>query len=117
MKKERVRPSEDFLAMARRCSMAILENVVTMDESAISFHTPKTKQQSRQWLPKSQPGPVKAKVHATRTKQLVLALFNSKGLIDTNYKPRGTTVNASYIMEALGMFRKIFRKKRPEMVV
>jgi histone-lysine N-methyltransferase SETMAR len=59
---------------------------------------------------------VKAKVHATRTKQMVLVFFDSKGLIYTNYVPRGTTVNANYIVEALGTFMKILRKKRPQMV-
>jgi histone-lysine N-methyltransferase SETMAR len=116
MKKERVRTSELFLAMVRRHSMSLLDNIVTMDESAVSFHTPETKQQSMQWLPKGQPGPVKAKVHATRTKQMVLAFFDSKGLISTNYVPRGSTVNANYIVEALGSFLKILRKKRPQMV-
>jgi hypothetical protein len=59
---------------------------------------------------------VKAKVHMIRTKQMVLASFDRKGLIYTIYMPRGTTVNASYIMEALGMFMKILRKMRLEMV-
>jgi histone-lysine N-methyltransferase SETMAR len=87
MKKERVRTSELFLAMVRRRSMSLLDNIVTMDESAVSFHILETKQQSMQWLPKEQPGPVKAKVHATRTKQMVLAFFDSKGLLYTNYMP------------------------------
>jgi hypothetical protein len=46
---------------------------------------------------------------------MVLAFFDSKGLIYTNYVPRGTTVNATYIVEALGNFMKIFKKKRPIM--
>ncbi len=64
---------------------------------------------------KGQPDPVKAKVHTTRTKQMVLAFFNNKGLIYAKYVLRGTTVNARYIVEALGKFMKIFRKKRPVM--
>ncbi len=64
--------------------------------------------EGRVWL-------IKAKVHATRAKQMVLAFFDSKGPIYTNYMPRGTTVNAKYIMEALGNFTKIFKKKRPIM--
>jgi histone-lysine N-methyltransferase SETMAR len=115
MKKERVRTSEAYLAMVRRRSKAILENIVTMDESAVSFHTPKTKVQSKQWLKKGEPGPIKAKVHATRTKQMVLAFFNAKGLIYTNYVPKGATVNANYIVKALGIFLKVLRKKRPVM--
>jgi histone-lysine N-methyltransferase SETMAR len=45
-----------------------------------------------------------------------LAFFDSKGPIYTNYVPRGTTVNGNYIVEALGTFMKILRKKRPQMV-
>ena len=114
-KQERVRTCTEFLAMVQRRSKAMLDNILTIDESAVSFHTPETKQQSKQWLRKGTPGPIKAKVSASRTKQMVLAFFDSKGLIYTNYVPRGTTVNANYILEALGKSMKIFRQKRPVM--
>jgi hypothetical protein len=45
---------------------------------------------------------------------MVLAFFDSKGLIYRNYVPRGTTVNSKYIVEALGKFLKVFKQKRPE---
>jgi histone-lysine N-methyltransferase SETMAR len=35
---------------------------------------------------------------------MVLAFFDSKGLIYTNYVPTGTMVNAKYILNALGKF-------------
>ncbi len=95
--------------------MAMLENIVTKDESAVSFHTPETKQQSKQWWKKGEPGPIKAKVHVTTAKQMVLAFFDAKGLIYTNHVPRGTTVNATYIVEALGSLMKILKKNRPIM--
>jgi hypothetical protein len=38
--------------------MALLDWIVTMDESAVSFHTFQTKQQSKQWLEKGTPGPI-----------------------------------------------------------
>jgi hypothetical protein len=41
---------------------------------------------------------------------MVLAFFDAKGLIYDNYVPRGTTVNARYIVEALGSFLKILKK-------
>jgi hypothetical protein len=66
-------------------------------------------------LKKGKPGPIKAKVHEMREKQMVLAFFDAKGLIYTNYMPRGNTVNARYIVEALGSFLKILKKKRPVM--
>jgi histone-lysine N-methyltransferase SETMAR len=114
MKNERVRTCGAFMSLLRHHSMAMLDRIVTMDESAVSFHTPQTKQQSKQWLVKGAPGLIKAKVHASRSKQMVLAFFDSKGLICTNYVPKGSTVTASYIVEALGKFLKVFRQKRPE---
>jgi hypothetical protein len=57
-------------------------------------------------------------VHARRSKKLVLAVFNSKGVIYTNHMSRGTTgttMNASYIVEALGKFLKVFKQKRSDM--
>jgi hypothetical protein len=39
--------------------MEILDDTIIMDESVMSFHAPETQQQSRQWLPKGQPEPVK----------------------------------------------------------
>ncbi len=63
MKKERVRTSEEFLRKVRRYLMSMLDNIVTMDESAVSFHMPESKQQFKQWLAKGSLGPIKAKVH------------------------------------------------------
>jgi hypothetical protein len=51
--------------------MATLDDIVTMDESPVLFHTPKIKEQSKQWQLKGQPGPVKAKDQATKTKRMV----------------------------------------------
>jgi histone-lysine N-methyltransferase SETMAR len=114
-KKERVRSCNSFIHMLQKKSLSMLDQIVTMDESAVSFHTPETKKQSKQWLKKGSPGPVKAKVHASRSKQMVLVFFDSKGVIYTNYVPRGTSVSANYILEALGRFLVHFRKKRPDM--
>jgi hypothetical protein len=83
-----------------------------MDESAVSFHTPETKRASKQWVEKGQPGPRKAKVHATRTKKMVLVFFDMKGAIYMNYITKGETVNAEYIKKALARFLKVFKTKR-----
>jgi hypothetical protein len=86
-----------------------------MDESATSFHTPRTKRESKQWVKKGQPGPRKVKVHGTRTKKMVLAFFDAKGIIYTNYVPKGETVNAEYIKKALARFLKVFKANKPIM--
>jgi hypothetical protein len=81
---ERIRTCKKFLAMVCGRSMAMLDSIVTMDKSAVSFHTPESKMQSKQWTKKGKPGPIKAKVHAIRSKQMVLVFFDNEGLIYTN---------------------------------
>ena len=108
--------SAKFVEMVQQGSFRILDKIVTMDESAVSFHTPERTQQSKQWIKKGLPGPTKFKMSDSRTKQMVLVFFDTKGVIYTNYVPKGQTVNGEYIREALGKFVKIFKKKRPEMV-
>jgi histone-lysine N-methyltransferase SETMAR len=115
-KKERVRTCTEFVAAVNRRSMAMLDRIVTMDETMVSYHTPETKKASKQWIKKGLPGPIKAKVHASRTKQMLLAFFDSKGLIYTHIVPRGSTINADYILKAMDKFMAHLKKKRPEMV-
>jgi len=108
-----VRRCEEFRQLVQRRSKVVLNNIVTMDESAVSFHTPETKRQSKQWIKKGQPGPIKAQVHASRQKQMVLAYFDADGMIYSDFVPRGKSVNANFIVESLRRFLKIYKKKRP----
>jgi hypothetical protein len=101
----RVETSAAFVKMVQDKGRGILGEIITMDESAVSMHTPEMKLQSRQWLKKGAPGPIKAKVVASRTKQMVY----------TNHVPRGATVNADYIIGALNKFLKALRQKRPDL--
>jgi histone-lysine N-methyltransferase SETMAR len=114
-KQQRVDRCQEFVNIVWRQSKAVLNNIVTMDESAVSFHTPETKQQSKQWVKKGQPVPIKAKVHATRSKQMGLVFFDSQGVIYNDYVPKGKTVNSEYIITALGRFLKTFKQKRQVM--
>ncbi len=113
---KRVETSAAFVQLVQEKGRGILSRIVTMDKSAVSMHTPETKRQSMQWLKKGVPGPVKAKVTATRAKQMVLAFFDDQGMVYTNYVPRGVSVNAAYIVDALRTFLKALQKKRPDIV-
>lgn len=114
-KQERVRICQNFVTAIRRHKLD-LDNIVTMDETMVSQHTPETKKQSKRWVKKGQPGPIKARVHASRSKHMVLAFFDAGGLIYTNIVPKGQTVNAAYIVKTLDIFLKNMRTKRPQMV-
>ncbi len=106
----------DFVAAIHRHSFTMLDNIVTMDETMVSYHTPETKKQSKQWMAKGKPGPIKARIQASRTKQMILAFFDNKGLVYSHIIPRGVPINADYIVKVLGLFMKQLKKKRPAMV-
>jgi hypothetical protein len=55
--------------------------------------------------------PVQAAVLATES----LTFFDQKGMVFTNYVPKGKTVNANSFIKALYMFMKVVKEKRPEM--
>ncbi len=112
-KQERIRVCSDFIAAVHRRSKAMLDAIVTMDKTM--DHTPETKKQSKQWIPRGQPGPLKARVHASRTKQMVVAFFDSRGMIYTHIIPRGASINSTYTIKVLGTFLEHFKKKRPAM--
>jgi hypothetical protein len=115
-KDERVQRSTDLIQLLQKQLLVVLNNIVTMDEPAVSFYTPETKQQSKQWVKNSQPALLKAKVHASRTKQMVLVFFDAKGVIYTNLVPKGKTVSFSYILTVLARFLRVFKEKRPIML-
>ncbi len=78
-------------------------------------HSQDKKKQSKHWIQKGKPGPIKARVQASHTKQMVIAFFDCRGLIYTHIMSRGAKINTEYIVKALGTFMRQFKKKRPEM--
>ena len=107
--------SRDFCRHAPADAM-FLDRVITLDELAVSFHTPETKEQSKQRLPKGTPGPINARVHASRKKQMVMAFFNKQGSIYVHHVSFGSKVNVDYIVEVMGNFLKVLKRIRPELV-
>ncbi len=111
-KQERIRVCSDFIVAVHRRSKAMLDAIVTMDQTMVSYHTPKTKKQGKQWIPRGQPGSLKARVHASLTKQMVVAFFDLRSMIYTHIIPRGTSINTDYTIKVLGTFLEHFKKKR-----
>ena len=55
----RVATSKGFVFCYRRNPEDFLGWIITMDESSVAFHTAEMKSQSKQWLPKGTPAPLK----------------------------------------------------------
>ncbi len=109
LKPKRVDCSDDFLMLLQQHSMGVLNNIVTMDESGVSFHTPETKRQSKQWVKKDSHASGKLGVYVTQTKKKVLVFFDAKSIIYTSRE----TVNTKFVKKALASFLKVFREKMP----
>jgi hypothetical protein len=67
-------------------------------------------------MKKGEPGQLKTGVHARRTNQMLLAFFDSEGLISVHIMPRGASINFIYIIKVLGNFMKWLKNKRPVLV-
>jgi hypothetical protein len=52
-KQERVRTCTNFIAKAQRNSMAMLDRIITMDETMVSFHTPRQKNRASSGFPRA----------------------------------------------------------------
>ena len=115
-KEERVRTCSNFAATVRCEFIAFLNRILTMDETIVSFHIPETQKMTKQWIKNGQPGPFKARVHVSPTKQMVLAFFGGNKLIFTKTVKIGKSVNSVFNVDTLDAFLKILKQKRPQLV-
>ena len=92
---------------------AVLDALVSCDESWIYRYDPETKIQSSQWKHAGSPRPKKARQSKSTHKLLMIPFFDSTGIIYMHWVPTEQTVNKEYYFEFLREFRKRFRRKRP----
>ena len=92
---------------------AVLDALVTCDESWIYCYDPETKRRSSQWKHAGSPRPKKARQSKSTNKLLMIPFFDSTGIIYMHWIPTGQTVNKEYYVEVLREFRKRFCRKRP----
>ena len=92
---------------------AVLDALVTCNESWIYYYDPETKRPSSQWKHAGSPRPKKARQSKSTHKLLIIPFFDSTGMIYMHWVPTGQTVNKEYYVEVLREFRKRFCRKRP----
>ena len=91
---------------------AVLDALVTCDESWIYCYDPETKRQSSQWKHAGSPRPKKARQSKSTHKLLMIPFFDSTDMIYMHWVPTGQTVNKEYYVEVLTEFGKRLRRKR-----
>ena len=92
---------------------AVLDSLVTCDESWIYYYDRETKRQSSQWKHAGSSRPKESRQSKSTHKLLMIPFFDSPGMIYMHWVPTGQTVNKEYYIEVLREFRKRFRRKRP----
>ena len=96
---------------------ALLDALLTCDESWICCYDPETKRQSSQWKHAGASRPKKAKQSKSTHKPLMILFFFWQHWHDLHARaPNGRTVNKKYYVEVLRGFRKRFRRKRPALL-
>ena len=91
-----------------------LKNIMTDDESWVDGYDPETKQQSPWWKGPLSPRPKKRCQVRSKTKVMLLAFFDSEGILHHEYAPDGQTINKEFYLEVLRHLRESVRRKRPK---
>lgn len=81
----------------------------------MTYCIPELKRQSSQLLEKGSNPPRKAKVTESAKKVMLVAFFDSEGMLYHHYVPNGQTINSAYYIEVLCKFLDHLRRKRPNM--
>jgi len=88
---------------------------VTGDESWVYGYDPETKQQSSEWKDPMSPRPKKGCQVRSKTKVMLLAVFDSEGIVHHEFAPSGQINNKEFYVEVLRRLRESVRRKRPEL--
>jgi len=91
----RMTTSLDNLQRYKTEGKAMLERIVTGDETWVHHYQPETKQASRQWKHKESPTPTKFKVVPSASKVMSSMFWDMRGVPLVEFQEHGRTVNMS----------------------
>ena len=85
---------------------------MTVDETWLYHYDPETKQQSMEWRHSGSPRPNKFRVQKSTGKFLASIFWGQDGILLTDYRPKGQTINAEYYSSLLVQLKDILKEKR-----
>ena len=89
-----------------------LNKILTGDESWVFDYDPETNRQSEEWNTKSSPHPKKARMSRSRVKTMIIAFFDSRGIVHKEFVPPGQTVKHAFYKRFLGTNSKTGQRVR-----
>ena len=93
----------------------LLGRVITGDESWIFEYDLETKRQSLQWKSLTSPRPKKARMSKSKIKVMLIAFFDVRGIVHTEFMPKGHTINQHIYRDVLRRLMRSVREKRREL--
>ena len=90
----------------------LLGRVITGDESWIFEYDPETKRQSLQWKSPTSPRPKKARMSKFKIKVILIAFFDVRGIVHTEFMPQGHTINQHIYRDVLRRLMQSVREKK-----
>ena len=93
----------------------LLGRVITSGESWIFEYDPETKRQSLQWKSPTSPRPKKARMSKSKIKVMLIAFFDVRGIVHTEFMPQGHTINQHIYRDVLRRLMRSVREKRREL--
>ena len=91
----------------------LLGRVITSDESWIFEYDPETKRQSLQYKSPSSPRLKKERMSKSNIKVMLIAFFDVRGIVHTEYMPQGHTINQHIHRDVLRrLMRSVLEKRR-----
>lgn len=93
-----------------------LNQIVTGDETWVRHLTPESKQQSMEWRHTGSPKKQKFKTTMSAQKIMCTVFWDRKGVLLTEFLPKGETINAARYCETLTKLRRAIQNKRRGML-
>ena len=87
---------------------------MTGDESWIFEYDPETKRQSSEWHTSNSPCLKKARMSKSKIRSMLICFFNSQGVVNKEFVPRGQTINKQDYGEVFEQLRKRVYRIRAE---
>ncbi|KAM0734110.1 Mariner Mos1 transposase [Formica fusca] len=90
------------------------KSIITGDETWCFQYDPETKRQSATWKSPEEPKVQKTRQTPSKIKAMLIAFYNSKGLVLHEFLPSGQTVTGAFYLEVLRRLVARIRRVRPE---
>jgi len=113
-KAKRMETSGDFITMCDK-DPSFLRTIVTGDETWCYQFDPESKRQSMEWRTPSSPRPKKSRLQKSKVKTMLIAFFDSYGIVHKEFVPAGQTVNSAFYEDVLKRLLRRIHHVRPEL--